>query len=476
MPDHGRRRVHLFRDHVVAGVNWRPTRFVDAVPSSCACGLCRIIPKQMVVLPCGHALCQSCHAASLEGGVGQCPLDQEQFEEAECLGYEFPTRIANTFKVYCWNEQHGCEYTGTIDRMLEHYENECTFHTVECFRCGEGVQHRDLPTHYAAACTAHVPSAITECPSSEPTALPLEDVNADMKNPKAMSGDLIHGQLPPVMQSQLNELPEQATSQESRFTGITREIAASECNLTGDMAEIATTMSSIVSHELTSERNPAEEASASSSLTLRSEMALILRKLERMAALEHWRQTYPKSASSRVIAHCETLCVDVRHLTSVLSATATRIREIGSVDYVLTLENCYEIIQWQGSRKKFAEIRVWHMRDTYFTVAVLKGFGVYAPVLSVEIEFNGLLVDSRCWPPFWHVNVWDNAMRKHRSLNSRAMSCLCERYDDSLQHFHLEFHVYNAFLNNDNFLRDGKITFQILLSNKEMEGGVKGEP
>nr|XP_050030135.2 TNF receptor-associated factor 3-like [Dermacentor andersoni] len=134
MPDHGPGRVHRFRDHVVAGVNWRPTRFLDDVPSSRVCGLCRMIPKRTVLLPCGHALCQSCHAASLAAGVGRCPLDREPFEEEECVGYEFPTRKANAVMAYCWNEAHGCEYTGTMERMLEHYENECTFHTVECLR------------------------------------------------------------------------------------------------------------------------------------------------------------------------------------------------------------------------------------------------------------------------------------------------------------------------------------------------------
>ncbi|XP_050022607.1 uncharacterized protein [Dermacentor andersoni] len=476
MPDHGQGRVHRFREHVVAGVNWRPTRFVDEVPNSRVCSLCRTIPKRTLLLPCGHALCQSCYAASLEGGVGRCPLDLVQFEEAECVGSEITTRIENTLKVYCWNEAHGCEYMGTLDRMLEHYEKECTFHTVECLRCGEGVQHSDLPTHYVTRCSAGVPSAITECPSSQATALTLADVNADTKNLKAILGDLIHDQLLPVMQSQLNELTEQVRKQETRFAGITREMGTSERNSKGDMAQIAATISPTVSHRLTSQPNPAEEASTSSSLSLRSEKTLILRKLERLADLEHSRQTSPKSVSSRVIPHCETLCVDVRHLTSALSTTATRIREIGSVDYFLTLENCYEIIQWQGSRKKFAEIRVWHMRDTYFTVAVSKGFGISAPVLTVEVEFNGMLVDSRCWPPFWHVSVWDNVMRNHRSLTSRAMSCSCDRYDDSLQHFHLEFHIDIASLNNDNFLRDGKITFQILLSNTEMDGGVKEEP
>ncbi|KAH7958007.1 hypothetical protein HPB51_028010 [Rhipicephalus microplus] len=67
------RRVHRFRDHAVAGVNWRPTRFVDEVPSLRVCCLCRMIPKTVLALPCGHLLCQSCLAASSHGSGGRCP-------------------------------------------------------------------------------------------------------------------------------------------------------------------------------------------------------------------------------------------------------------------------------------------------------------------------------------------------------------------------------------------------------------------
>ncbi|XP_050031183.3 uncharacterized protein [Dermacentor andersoni] len=463
MPDHGRRRVHLFRDHVVAGVNWRPTRFVDAVPSSCACGLCRIIPKQMVVLPCGHALCQSCHAASLEGGVGQCPLDQEQFEEAECLGYEFPTRIANTFKVHCWNEEHGCEYTGTMDRMLEHYENECTFHTVECLRCGEGVQHRELPAHYVAGCTARVSGGIRECASSERTALTLEDVNAALEDLKALLGDANHDRLLPVIQSQLNELTEQVRNQGARFALITRALGASEHTLES---------------EIPLENRP-EEASTSSSLSLRSEKALILRKLEHFTnlsviALERSRQTLPQPDSIGVIAHCEPSYSGVRHFTSALSTTPARIKEIWSLGYVLTLENCYELDRWEGPMTKFAQITMWHMRDTYFTLAVWKNCNTSDLIL--KIKFCGVLEESRCLPPIWRVKVCDIVGVRSRLLTSFNEPCDCGHDETSLVHFHLGFRKDIHSLKNDGFLRDGKMRFKIELTHREMSGGVSGAP
>ncbi|XP_070376849.1 uncharacterized protein [Dermacentor albipictus] len=469
MPDHGPGRVHRFRDHVVAGVNWRPTRLFDEVPHSRVCGLCRMIPKQMLLLPCGHALCQSCHAASIEEGAGQCPLDREPFEVADCFGYEFPTRKANAVKAYCWNEAHGCEYTGTMDRMLEHYENECTFHTVECVRCGEGVQHKDLPMHYAAGCSAGVSTAIRE--SSQRTAVTLEDVNAALEDVKAMLGCLNHDQLLPVIQSQLNELTEQARNQEARFAEITRELGACEQNLKAEMEQITATISSTVSHQRTSQQNPLEEASTSRLLSLRSEQDEIRRKCEHSADMQHSRQTSPKPDFGRVIAHCEADCGDIRHFSSA-ELTHAAIKKIPAVTYLLTLENFEEIIQCQEGLKQFAEITVPHMEDTYFTIAVWK-YGDCAADLVLKIEFNGTLVDSKCVPPLWKVY----AVRPFDALplTSAAERCFCNRDDPSLPHFHLQFTTDIASLKDHGCLRDGKMEFRIWL-NRAMYGGIRGAP
>ncbi|XP_065296123.1 uncharacterized protein [Dermacentor albipictus] len=466
MPDREQGRVHRFRDHVVSGVNWRPTRFVDKVPSSRVCSLCHMIPKRMVLLPCSHALCQSCQAASLEGSVGRCPLDREAFEEGECVGYEFPARKANTVEVYCWNGAHGCEYTGTMDRMLEHYENECAFHTMECLRCGEVVQHKDLPRHYVNGCRAGVSSAITE--SSQPTTLTLEDV-------KAMLGCLNHDQLLPVIQSQLNELTEQVRKQEARFAEITRELGACEHNLAGEMDQISAAISSTVSHQRTSQQNPVEEASTSRSLSLHSgQEDEIRRKCEHLAHLEHSRQTSTKPHSSSVIAHCGSIFCDVRRLTSALSILE-RIKVYGCVEYLLTVENFEEIIQCQEGFKQFAEITVRHMKDTYFAIAVWK-HGGSAAELVLKIQFNGTLVDSKCWPPFWRVRAVHPKIFNERSLTPAAEPCFCNHDDPSLLHFHLKFTADIASLENDGYLRDGKVDFRISLSESKMDGGIRGAP
>ncbi|KAL1433744.1 hypothetical protein MTO96_012276 [Rhipicephalus appendiculatus] len=216
MPD--LRRVHRFRDHAVAGVNWRPTRFVDEV-----------------------------HSSSRAAG-GRCPLDQEPLDEAECVTYHFPTRKANALQVYCWNEAHGCEFQGSMEDMLQHFEKECTFHSVECLRCGGGVLHRDLTMHYVAGCSTSVSSALAENTSPESRALTLQDVKNALEEVKTLLREPNDHQMLPTIQSQMNELTEQVRRQESRLAEITGEAAA---NATAETAQHATTASSTVLQEPT---------------------------------------------------------------------------------------------------------------------------------------------------------------------------------------------------------------------------------
>ncbi|KAL1421687.1 hypothetical protein MTO96_004071 [Rhipicephalus appendiculatus] len=98
------RRVHRFRGHAVAGVNWRPTRLFDQLPSFRVCDLCRVIPKRTMVMPCSHVLCLTCHRASCEGVDGRCPMDGEPFVVAECSALVLPATKASSLKIYCWNE------------------------------------------------------------------------------------------------------------------------------------------------------------------------------------------------------------------------------------------------------------------------------------------------------------------------------------------------------------------------------------
>ncbi|XP_070396625.1 uncharacterized protein [Dermacentor albipictus] len=467
MPDPKRRHVHRLRDHVVAGANWRPTRFVEAVPNARVCGLCNVIPKRAVLLPCLHALCESCHASSCHGGGMRCPLDQEPFEEAECVGVDFPARKANALKVYCWNEAQGCEFVGTVEGLLRHYENECAFHSVECSRCGVGVLHRDLHAHYVASCSTDACSADTDESSSEPAGLTLHELNAALEELKSLFSD----QLLPTIQSQMNEFTEHVERQGAMFAEMARQLRTSEDNLNGEMAEIEAAMiPSTLSDGLPSQPGSAGKSSASSTPGF-SGKQLVLRKLEvfvdaPLGAMEDLRQMMATWRGHRqVVAHCELVgpCGDsVPHLTGVLSASRELCPEVLKFKYLLTLEQAEEIFSCTEEERKFAPVSVLHRRNTYIVLAVTKS----KQTLRVDIELNGALRQGRqFFPRPLRVAVLHLGGRKS-CLQKLVDERSCKRDQSSLQeHVHHAFCIDLVSLNKSDCLQEGKMMFEIELFN-----------
>ncbi|KAH6921734.1 hypothetical protein HPB50_004383 [Hyalomma asiaticum] len=161
MPDRGGlRALHRLSDSV-SGANWRPTRFEDELTlSRFACAVCHVIPSTTVVLPCSHALCEQCLGGCVGPAGGKvCPLDAEEFCEGECQKQKLPPKKKQHLKAHCWNEDDGCEFVGTIEDVLLHYDRECAFHAIQCPRCGGRILRAGLAAHYVAGCSENVPSA-----------------------------------------------------------------------------------------------------------------------------------------------------------------------------------------------------------------------------------------------------------------------------------------------------------------------------
>ncbi|KAH6922722.1 hypothetical protein HPB50_018338 [Hyalomma asiaticum] len=319
MPDRGPVRFSGYPVEGVVGVNWRLTRLVGEVPSARVCGLCRVVPYRILWLPCGHSMCQSCCSANSQDAERRCPLDQKQFDN---FGSSVLTENeAKTLKVHCWNEPHGCKFEGNMGNMLEHYEKQCTAHTVECLRCGNSVPHTEISTHYMAGCTVPASGFAGELfPSPESASLPLGDVNATDEELEALLREPMS-----EIQSQMKELMEHVSSQQSKLTEITRDVAAVEHNLKAEMDQVAARICSALSDQLRSQRIPAEEPGASAHGTLQetSEKMLILRKLEifadmSLSTMENLRQqSLWQRDPGRVTALCEPQVRDCRyrHLT-----------------------------------------------------------------------------------------------------------------------------------------------------------------
>ncbi|XP_077495214.1 RING finger protein 151-like [Amblyomma americanum] len=193
--------LHRVR-HLLTGANWRPTRFVDDVPYYHTCGLCNVIPKKTMLLPCSHVLCESCHKGSLqveqgEDGVsGVCPLDRQPFQVRQCARIRLSANKVNSLQAYCWNQDQGCDFVGTLQDILTHCEEECAFHALACPRCGQNVLHAVLPEHYTAGCGANsAADDAAESPvdgdeaASENGGFSLEDVKALLRELEVLDAE-----------------------------------------------------------------------------------------------------------------------------------------------------------------------------------------------------------------------------------------------------------------------------------------------
>ncbi|XP_037570279.1 uncharacterized protein LOC119450858 [Dermacentor silvarum] len=161
-----RRALHRMTDSV-RGVNWRPTLFADELTlNRYACCVCYVLPSTTFVLPCSHGLCGQCHAGCVvEEGGSVCPVDGEPFYEAECQELQLPARKKQGLKAYCWNEPYGCDFVGPLAALLEHYEEDCTFHVSPCEQCGENILNDMLAAHYIGRCNNRLSDAAPDEPA-----------------------------------------------------------------------------------------------------------------------------------------------------------------------------------------------------------------------------------------------------------------------------------------------------------------------
>ncbi|KAL3197141.1 hypothetical protein MRX96_044988 [Rhipicephalus microplus] len=331
MPDTARRGVYYrFRDHVVTGVNWRRTRLVDEIPSVRVCCVCRAIPRRTVLLPCLHALCEDCHATNRQARSALCPLDQEPLEEDECVAVNFPSRKAESVKVYCWNENQGCEYVGNVGDMLRHYENECAFHTVECSTCNGSVLHNDILAHHAAGCSVSNASTTRNHSSSVSTELTTQSLNAAMEDLKTFLRDSQLDQLLPAIQSQMNELTDHVRNQEVSLARIARQIRAFEEHSQADGIAVPIPSSTL---------NP--------------------RSCRQMKSVDfsarHCAMTQSGPPIPAIVARCELLATSDEgslSLTNVPSTSSRWRSEVLSVTYLLTLDNAEGIFACCDEVKK----------------------------------------------------------------------------------------------------------------------------
>ncbi|XP_077546764.1 uncharacterized protein LOC144159261 [Haemaphysalis longicornis] len=231
---------------LVNGANWRETKFAQAVPPHLSCGLCGMISRPTFLLPCLHTLCESCVSHSVHGGNNVCPFDEEPFAVGDCQRFLLPPATADKLKACCWNEAQGCTFVGTLQEVLTHYEQECTFHAATCPRCNCAVLHQDLPRHYRAGCHGvEIAAAAGERILNQGVVVSVQDIGSYVDRLEALVRDPYQDRLL-ALQSKVNEVLEEARNINTRVEAIIRY--RSEDNLR--LAEVTRDLWNTLSQEL----------------------------------------------------------------------------------------------------------------------------------------------------------------------------------------------------------------------------------
>lgn len=240
MPN-SRRVMRRVRDSEVPGVNWRPTLFAEEFLHPHACCLCQVIPRNTVLLPCSHALCETCERGSLRRNAtgGTCPLCGEPFEEDECQAIKISPKKASNLKAYCWNYAHGCRFVDVLPAVLHHYEQDCSYHSTPCLSCGDSVLHRDLPRHYKSGCRRRKQSGKWNRHSGQGDGSGEWSVLAAPGEPKVGIDDALLSSL----QSQMNELTRQMRELGQELQKASGSLVDAELGLDNELSEALETLS-----------------------------------------------------------------------------------------------------------------------------------------------------------------------------------------------------------------------------------------
>ncbi|KAH7975480.1 hypothetical protein HPB52_002111 [Rhipicephalus sanguineus] len=327
------RALHRLCDSV-SGANWRPTRFEDELTlNQYACCVCHVIPSTTVLLPCSHILCEHCLAGCADQHGGSvCPLDRKPFSEDECQKLKLPEKKKQNLKAHCWNEHDGCDFVGTIEAVLLHFDrNSYRTRSAEQDRqsdsltnCDAGAMLDKLSTienqmnqvlkSLGNSNSAHPQESspsVSELESSglrglktieaNITSMVTRQLNAGLEELKTIIRDPCIDQLTTV-QSQMKELIEQSRKQgDSQLQDVVRVLRASENELkdyvkrvdyslsSGLMAIVQSLQMSIDSLKQKNQSFERECVSAEAASTAtdrrswRMEKRFILRKLETFA-------------------------------------------------------------------------------------------------------------------------------------------------------------------------------------------------
>ncbi|XP_077485270.1 uncharacterized protein LOC144095387 [Amblyomma americanum] len=178
-------------------VDWRPLQFVEHLPDIRICGLCGVVARMTMLLPCSHILCQTCYRLVLDTNLS-CPVDKRKVGEDEVQTLELKGDQLDDRRVLCLNAQRGCTFMGKLVDFKEHIEKDCKYHEVFCPKCGMSVSQSKILEHCLSSC---VEGTIVTTPNESGSVLEdlrrikqnVEDGMAGITRKKSVVQDKVNG-------------------------------------------------------------------------------------------------------------------------------------------------------------------------------------------------------------------------------------------------------------------------------------------
>ncbi|XP_077545457.1 TNF receptor-associated factor 5-like [Haemaphysalis longicornis] len=275
-------------------IDWRPTVFVDGFPKTRVCSACGLVSATIALLPCHHTLCHRCYDDHRERKeCDRCPLDKDVCKPEDVIWSTFTSDNLLQRQIHCWNLSNGCDALGAACEIVEHFQKDCQYHAVTCFRCKQSMAYKELSGHLET----------NDCfiPEGNASSMRYGSLDATI-TPFAHDIRQLRDQLSSV-QSSLQETKELIAGQVQLF----RERADADMHVTESVHTLDNTLKESMRQSQLSADRTAEELALITN-TLR-DVLVSVRKIK--TSLE----TYITEATSEVIVACQNLHQELEDFT-----------------------------------------------------------------------------------------------------------------------------------------------------------------
>lgn len=74
-------------------------------------------------------------------------MDKEVYKAEDVIWSTFTRENLLRRKIQCWNSSSGCDVVGSVSEVVDHFQKDCRYHAVTCFRCKQSLAYKELLGH-----------------------------------------------------------------------------------------------------------------------------------------------------------------------------------------------------------------------------------------------------------------------------------------------------------------------------------------